>query len=137
VSNYFGGYFTPTYFARGHFGPLAQVPRIDRGDARPTRIKEWFLERQLREFEEALAALAGDAPQEAAAAALDAFQPIAVKAEGAADIAAVRAISEALHTAMERQKGHASLVRVIETELARIVQMRRRRRDEIAILLLM
>jgi len=134
VSKYFGGYFAPTYFARGYFGPVAPIRIVadDGGDV----VKRFFRDRQIREFEEALAAMAEDAPQEAAQAALKAFAPVAAAVVGEAEIAAARAISDALRTAMERQRGHAALVRVIEAELARIVKMRRRRRDEAALLLL-
>lgn len=139
MSNYFAGsYFAPTYFAQGFFTDAAvELPDIriipdDGGEV----IKRSFYDRQVREFEEALAALAGDAPQEAAQTALQAFQPIRAVADGNKELEAAQAISTALHAAMERTKGHAGLVRTIEAELARLIAMRRRRRDEIALLML-
>ena len=130
------GYFAPTYFAQGYFTPSAQKPIRIIGDDGGERIKRSFYDRQIKEFEDALAALVEDAPQEAAQAALTAFAPVAASVVGETELAAARAISDALRTGMERQRGHAGLVRVIEAELARIVKMRRRRRDEAALLLL-
>lgn len=136
MSNYFGAYFTPSYFAQGYFGDVPQADIRIIADDGGEVIKRSFYDRQIKAFEAALEAITGDAPQEAAQEALQAFAPISAQVAGEKELEAARAISDALHAAMERQKGHASIVRLIEAELARIVAMRRRRRDEVALLML-
>jgi hypothetical protein len=120
--------------------PVSPVRRVGGADVqRKTRIKEWFLERQLKEFEEALAEIgeAEDAP-EAVEAALEAFEPIAARVDDRQSLAAVRAISEALRTVADSRQARNAAVAEVETQLAKIAAIqRRKRRDEAAILLLM
>jgi DNA repair ATPase RecN len=128
----------------GAQGPVIEPPPPPRRDGgadvqRKTRIKEWFLERQLKEFEETLAEI-GEAEDatEAVEAALEAFEPIAARVDDGRALEAVRAISEALRTVADSRQARNAAVAEVETQLAKIAAIqRRKRRDEAAILLLM
>ena len=129
----------------GAQGTVIEPPPVRRdGGAdvqRKTRIKEWFLERQLKEFEETLAEIGEAEPEdatEAVEAALEAFEPIAARVDDGRALEAVRAISEALRTVADSRQARNAAVAEVETQLAKIAAIqRRKRRDEAAILLLM
>jgi len=128
--------------AQGTVEPPAPQRRVGGAEIqRKTRIKEWFLERQLREFEETLAEISEAEPEdapEAVEAALEAFEPIAARVDDGKSLAAVRAISEALRTVADSRQARNAAVAEVEAQLAKIAAIqRRKRRDEAAILLLM
>lgn len=126
-------YAVPGYWVPGYAVPEPYELRARRGGGAIERApyRDW-----LRKLKEDVAALDGDAPQEAAEAALVTLRPIAAAADGQDYIAAVRAISEALRAAAERQRGHRELMRAVEAQIARIEAIRKRRRDEVALLTL-
>ena len=144
-----GGWFAPEtqadgWFSRDLLDVEAGIPPILRiyGDDGGDRIARSFYDRQIKEFEDQLEALA-EAPKkkraQAAQEAVDAFRPIqrvdygpAVNASARAILSGLRSLAEARMQRTERDR----VIAKIEADLA-LIKRKKRRNNEAALLLLM
>lgn len=140
-----GGWFAPETQADGWFSrDLLDVASFIRiyGDDGGDRVKRSFYDRQIKEFEDQLEALA-EAPKkkraQAVQEAVEAFQPIqrvdygpALNASARAILSGLRSLAEARMQRTERDR----VIAEIEADLA-LIKRKKRRNNEAALLLLM
>ena len=144
------GWFAPETQADGWFDRdlLDATPQVDQppiriyGDDGGDRIKRSFYDRQIKEFEDQLEALAEAPKDERAQAvqdAVEAFQPIqrvdygpALNASARAILSGLRSLAEARMQRTERDR----VIAEIEADLA-LIKRKKRRNNEAALLLLM